>query len=53
MTSADTKSQASRRSNRPWGLRLAPYLFLLPNMVVFGVFTIFPAINGVNISLYE
>lgn len=53
MTSADTKSQASRRSNKPWGLRLAPYLFLLPNMVVFGVFTIFPAINGVNISLYE
>lgn len=37
----------------PWGLRLAPYLFLLPNMAIFGIFTIYPAINGVNISLYQ
>lgn len=34
-------------------MRLAPYLFLLPNMAIFGIFTIYPAINGVNISLYE
>ena len=42
-----------RRRKVPWGLRLAPYLFLLPNMAIFAVFTIYPAINGVNISLYE
>lgn len=42
-----------RHRNVPWGLRLAPYLFLLPNMLIFGVFTIYPAINGVNISLYQ
>jgi alpha-1,4-digalacturonate transport system permease protein len=30
-----------------------PYLFVLPNMVVFGLFTIWPAINGFNISLYD
>ena len=33
--------------------KLAPYLFLLPNMVVFGMFTIWPAINGFRISFYD
>lgn len=33
--------------------RMAPYLFVLPNMVVFGLFTIWPAINGFNMSLYD
>lgn len=33
--------------------RLAPYLFVLPNMVIFGLFTIWPAINGFNISFYD
>lgn len=33
--------------------RLAPYLFVLPNMLVFGVFTIWPALNGFNVSLYD
>jgi alpha-1,4-digalacturonate transport system permease protein len=31
----------------------APYLFLLPNMLVFGLFTIWPAINGFRISFYD
>lgn len=48
------RGRVPRRGRRPvpWGLRLAPYLFLLPNMAIFGVFTIWPAINGFNISLY-
>ena len=33
--------------------QFAPYLFLVPNMLVFGVFTIWPAINGFRISLYD
>lgn len=33
--------------------RLAPYLFILPNMVIFAVFIIWPAINGFNISFYD
>ena len=33
--------------------RLAPYLFVLPNMLVFALFTIWPALNGFNISLYD
>ncbi|MHA7155681.1 carbohydrate ABC transporter permease [Arthrobacter sp. TMN-50] len=45
--------QAQRRRKPPLGLRLAPYLFLLPNMAIFGLFTIWPAINGLNISLYS
>lgn len=36
-----------------WGIRIAPYLFLIPNMVIFAVFTIYPALNGFNMSLYE
>ena len=33
--------------------QFAPYLFLAPNMVVFGLFTIWPAINGFRISFYD
>lgn len=32
--------------------KLVPYLFLFPNMLIFAVFTIWPAINGFNMSLY-
>ena len=32
---------------------MAPYLFVLPNMVIFGIFTIWPAINGFNLSFYD
>ncbi|MEZ2391222.1 carbohydrate ABC transporter permease [bacterium RCC_150] len=35
------------------GRRLAPYLFVLPNMVIFGIFTIWPAINGFNLSFFD
>ncbi|WP_341358918.1 sugar ABC transporter permease [Georgenia sp. M64] len=31
---------------------MSPYLFLLPNMLIFGVFVIWPAINGINISRF-
>ena len=33
--------------------KLTPYLFVLPNMAVFGLFTIWPALNGFNISFYD
>ncbi|MGA8113643.1 MAG: sugar ABC transporter permease [Actinocatenispora sp.] len=42
-----------RRKVKPWNQRLAPYLFVLPNMVIFGVFVIYPAINNFNISAYD
>ncbi|MGF6885742.1 alpha-1,4-digalacturonate transport system permease protein [Nocardia sp. GAS34] len=32
---------------------LVPYLFVLPNMAIFGLFTIWPALNGFNLSLYD
>ncbi|MBF4550067.1 sugar ABC transporter permease [Pseudoclavibacter sp. RFBJ3] len=41
------------KSRKPFSLRSAPYLFLLPNMAIFGLFTIWPAINGFNISMYS
>ncbi|MGH3382170.1 MAG: carbohydrate ABC transporter permease [Actinoallomurus sp.] len=33
--------------------RLAPYLFVLPNMLIFGIFIIYPALNAFNISRYD
>lgn len=32
---------------------IAPYLFILPNMVVFGLFTIIPTLNLFNMALYD
>jgi ABC-type sugar transport system permease subunit len=32
---------------------LVPYLFILPNLAIFAIFTIYPAVNGFNISLYK
>jgi alpha-1,4-digalacturonate transport system permease protein len=42
-----------QRRGKLTGRRIAPYLFLIPNMTVFGLFTIWPAINGFRISLYD
>ncbi len=42
-----------RRGRGGRSRQLAPYLFIVPNMVVFGLFTIWPAINGFNMSLYD
>jgi alpha-1,4-digalacturonate transport system permease protein len=33
--------------------KIAPYLFVLPNLAIFLTFTIWPALNGLNISLYD
>ncbi|RZS30313.1 carbohydrate ABC transporter membrane protein 1 (CUT1 family) [Herbihabitans rhizosphaerae] len=43
----------SRRSSTPWNQRLAPYLLVLPNMAIFGVFILYPAVNGFNISRFD
>ncbi len=42
-----------RQPKAPLKMRLVPYLFLLPNMAIFGLFTVWPAINGFNISMYS
>jgi alpha-1,4-digalacturonate transport system permease protein len=50
MAGASTAVHRQRQGrSRQW----APYLFVLPNMVVFGLFTIWPAISGFNVSLYD
>ncbi len=54
-------SEQTATATRPGGRRrlrltsrsVAPYLFVLPNMLIFGLFTIWPAINMFNISLYN
>jgi ABC-type sugar transport system permease subunit len=38
---------------KPWNQRLAPYLFVLPNAVIFAVFVIYPALDNFNISFYD
>jgi ABC-type sugar transport system permease subunit len=44
---------APRRRATPWNQRWAPYLFVLPNMTIFAVFIIYPALNNFNISMYD
>jgi alpha-1,4-digalacturonate transport system permease protein len=51
MTAVQTARPRKRKSSLKMGL--VPYLFLLPNMAIFGLFTIWPAINGFNISMYS
>lgn len=41
------------RRRRLTGPKVAPYLFILPNMLVFSIFTIWPAISGFNLSFYD
>lgn len=53
MSTATTLARPAQRKRKPLGLRVSPYFFLLPNMAIFGLFTIWPAINGFNISLYS
>jgi alpha-1,4-digalacturonate transport system permease protein len=52
MTAVQTAPRLQQRKV-PLKTRLVPYLFLLPNMAIFGLFTIWPAINGFNISMYS
>ncbi len=52
MTAVQTAPRLQQRK-APLKTRLVPYLFLLPNMAIFGLFTIWPAINGFNISMYS
>lgn len=42
-----------RRGTRLTQQRIAPYLFVLPNLIVFGLFTIYPALNMFNMALYD
>lgn len=56
MTSSQTSAARPRptaRAGGAWKVKLAPYLFLLPNMAIFATFTIYPALNGFNMSLYS
>lgn len=55
MTTAALVTSRPPRTRRPggWGIRIAPYLFLIPNMAIFAIFTIYPALNGFNMSLYS
>lgn len=41
------------RSHGTFDQWLAPMLFLIPNLVIFSVFIILPAIQGLRMSLYE
>jgi alpha-1,4-digalacturonate transport system permease protein len=53
MSQAETKVRAMKRSswkNGKWKKRLAPYLFVLPNFLIFAVFIVIPAIVGVIYS---
>jgi alpha-1,4-digalacturonate transport system permease protein len=44
------RRRTKQRSLQP---RLAPYLFLLPNLLIFGIFILFPAIYNFALSLFN
>ncbi|MFX4270829.1 carbohydrate ABC transporter permease [Propionibacteriaceae bacterium Y1685] len=50
---ARRSQSAPRRRPRLTGKAIAPYLFILPNMAIFGLFTIYPAFDMINISFYD
>ncbi len=41
------------RKRHPLQPRYAPYLFLLPNLIIFGVFVLFPALYNFYLSLFR
>lgn len=41
------------RRRRLTAPKIAPYLFILPNMLVFSIFTIWPAVSGFNLSFFD
>jgi alpha-1,4-digalacturonate transport system permease protein len=45
-----SNSTAKHSTLRP---RLAPYLFLAPNLIIFGIFVLFPALYNFALSLYS
>jgi alpha-1,4-digalacturonate transport system permease protein len=36
-----------------WKKKIAPYLFVLPNLIIFGIFIVFPALFGFYVSFTE
>jgi len=40
-------------TGRPRRRRIAPYLFILPNLVAVGVFSLWPMVNGIRESFYN
>jgi multiple sugar transport system permease protein len=44
---------APRRRSRPRLGLLTPYLFILPGVVLFGVFILFPIVQAMQMSLYD
>jgi alpha-1,4-digalacturonate transport system permease protein len=44
--------QSRRRRQRRLQPRFAPYLFLLPNLLIFGIFILFPAFYNFGLSLF-
>ena len=56
MSPSSNAEKAGRRTSKRRKLTskaVAPYLFILPNMVVFGLFTIIPTLNLFNMALYD
>jgi alpha-1,4-digalacturonate transport system permease protein len=53
VSTSKTAGRKRYRGATPWNQRVAPWLFVLPNMVIFALFIIYPAINNFNISVYD
>ena len=47
------KTEMSRTNKGSFNQVVAPLLFLTPNMLIFGIFIIIPAVSGLRLSFYE
>ena len=52
-SNAEAPGRRPRLRHKLTSKAVAPYLFILPNMVVFGLFTIIPTFNLFNMALYD
>ncbi|GAA2729731.1 carbohydrate ABC transporter permease [Cellulomonas aerilata] len=50
---ATVRGDAARRPARSWRRRLAPYGFLLPAFVLYGMFLLVPILRAAQLSLFE
>src|SRR6266487_4452026 len=48
-----TGRQRSKSGTRRWGEALAAYIFLLPYLIVLGVFFLFVSVYGIGLSLFK
>src|SRR5512146_131649 len=53
MSATSTSLEKLRETRRPFWDRFSPYGFVLPALLVIGLFTIYPVLYAIRISVYQ